>query len=204
MKHIQAYSPQILILFHAIGIALFLWKPEFAELTYLNILLCAFLVVLSEQMTLKFAAVVILLILLGYSIEHVGVHTGMLFGSYSYGSALGPKIDEIPAIIGFNWLAIVISSASLARLIISNRWTQIILAAVLCTLLDFLIEPVAIKFDFWSWNQGTIPVFNYLCWFGFSLIFSALYLGLNQKRNQTATALWGIWALFFVILNFFA
>jgi putative membrane protein len=32
-------------------------------------------------------------------------------------------------------------------------------------LLDFMIEPVAIRLDFWHWQSGIIPLQNYLMWF---------------------------------------
>ena len=32
-------------------------------------------------------------------------------------------------------------------------------------LLDFLIEPVAIRLNFWTWENNIIPIQNYLMWF---------------------------------------
>ena len=32
-------------------------------------------------------------------------------------------------------------------------------------LLDLMIEPVAIRLDFWHWQGGAIPTQNYIMWF---------------------------------------
>jgi putative membrane protein len=32
-------------------------------------------------------------------------------------------------------------------------------------LLDLMIEPVAIRLDFWHWQGGSIPIQNYIMWF---------------------------------------
>ena len=40
--------------------------------------------------------------------------------------------------------------------------------------LDFLIEPVAISLDFWSWQGGQIPLQNYIMWFLISLVMHSI------------------------------
>ena len=139
----------------------------------------------------------------GYVIEYVGVHTGIFFGDYAYGDALGSKYLGIPIIIGINWYAIVVSSAAVARKFTDNATLRIILTALFCTLVDFLIEPVAIRFGFWNWKGGLIPWTNYLWWFLFSLGFAAVYLYTSRTRNRPAEMLWLIWVLFFILLNWF-
>ena len=57
----------------------------------------------------------------------------------------------------------------LARYVKGGLVGQSILAGLLCTLMDFVIEPIAIKYDFWSWEGNEIPLFNYLTWFVFSV-----------------------------------
>ena len=48
-------------------------------------------------------------------------------------------------------------------------------------LLDFIIEPVAIKFSFWSWQNVSVPIQNYIMWFFVSLVmhFILLYYRIN-------------------------
>ena len=52
--------------------------------------------------------------LLGWGIEVLGVKTGVVFGDYSYGPALGLKVSDVPLLIGVNWLMLVYASLSIA------------------------------------------------------------------------------------------
>lgn len=100
-----------------------------------------------------------------------------------------------------NWFAIVVSSASIARRITRRISIQILLTALLCTLMDFLIEPVAMKYDFWQWQNDIVPVQNYIAWFIFSLVFAAVYLLSSKTRNKPGEILWILWIPFFILLN---
>lgn len=192
----------ILILFHAIGVGIMLLYPEGAKLSYLNLILAAFLLFISEKNYIRTAGTFIIILIGGFVVEYIGVHTGLLFGNYEYGAGLGPKIGEIPIVIGVNWFCIVVSSGALLYSLRINIILKAILAGALCTGMDFLIEPVAIKLDFWDWENGVIPVWNYVCWFGFSSFFSFIYFSLGKSRNKPAQSLYFIWVLFFSILNF--
>jgi putative membrane protein len=192
----------ILIIFHTIGVGIMLFYPEGAKLSYLNLMLAGFLLFISEKNYLRTAATFIVILLGGFAIEYIGVHTGVLFGNYEYGAALGPKIGNIPIIIGVNWFCIVVASSALLYSLKINIVIKSILAGALCTGMDYLIEPVAIKLDFWDWENGIIPLWNYACWFGFSIVFSFVYFSLAKARNKPAQSLYFIWILFFSILNF--
>ena len=67
--------------------------------------------------------------------------------------------------------------------------------------LDYLIEPVAMQYDFWMWENGIIPIYNYGCWFIFSSIFAAVYLPRQEGVNKTAQVLFVIWLIFFGVLT---
>lgn len=195
------YFPLILLLFHAIGFVLFAYGPEAAKLSWLNILLSAALVFIAEsgwrRITIVFAAI----FLIGYFVELIGTQTGILFGDYVYGDALGWKVFGVPLIIGVNWFAIVVAAANVARYVPIPKVFQSGVAAAAAVLLDVLIEPVAMRYDFWSWKNDEIPIVNYICWFILAKLLSYLYLRLSNGRNQTALALFGIWVLFFGLLN---
>lgn len=192
----------ILILFHLIGTAIMIYYPERAELSYLNLLLCGFLLFIAETNYFKATLSLLLIAIGGFIVEYIGVHTGLLFGNYDYGATLGPKYQEIPLVIGINWFCIVLASSALLYSFKMNILLKAILAGVLCTFLDFLIEPVAIKLDFWKWQDGIIPMWNYICWFAFSSFFAFIYLSLTNSKNKAAQSLFFIWVLFFSILNF--
>ena len=127
---------------------------------------------------------------LGFLAEVLGVHTGLLFGNYSYGTVLGWKVAEVPLTIGTNWLMLSYPCGSVIDRLPVGTWVKIGLAAGLMTLLDVLIEPVAVQLGFWSWHTATIPLTNYLGWYGVSaVVFGAFYLLPFQKRNALALSL---------------
>lgn len=192
----------ILVLFHSIGIALMIFTDDGAQLSYLNLLLCGLLLFISESGRVKTGMTFFLIFSGGFLVEYIGVHTGLLFGNYEYGNALGPKLAGIPLVIGVNWICIVVASSSLISTWRLNILIKSMLAGLLCTALDFIIEPVAIKLDFWSWEGGIIPIWNYTCWFAFSSLFALIYLRFNVQKNKPAQSLYLIWILFFSILNF--
>jgi putative membrane protein len=130
------------------------------------------------------------------------VHTGYLFGDYTYGESLGIKLYDVPVIIGINWGMLAIISASIAQRFQMNKYLQALVASLFMLLLDVLIEPVAIVSDYWTWEGDVIPLFNFVCWFGVALVLQIVYFGLNlAEKNKVATALYAIQFLFFLILN---
>ena len=157
-------------LFHTIGIFGISnpsWRDDFLSLTPINLLITAFLLfwgngVFSNRL-IKTAVIVFGI---GFVIEVIGVKTGALFGTYSYGDPLGVKLFEVPLMIGVNWLVLSFSSIGIASKMFKSKILQVIASSLLLVALDFLIEPVAIKLNFWSWNGGYIPPQNYLMWFG--------------------------------------
>ncbi len=124
------------------------------------------------------------IVLAGYSVEFIGVHTGFPFGSYKYLDALGPKIADIPPVIGINWLLLVITSSALASKATSVFWPRVFLAATLMTGLDFLIEPIALQYRFWEFANNLAPWNNYVAWWAISLVFCAVYQKLAKEKNK--------------------
>lgn len=169
-------------------------------LTSLNLVLCGFLIYLSEAKSLTALAYLIIFVL-GFSIELIGVKTGWLFGSYHYTDVLGEKIFGVPITIGINWFVIVISSGALVIKLKLSVFVKAILAGAAATFMDVILEPVAIKYQFWIWENGVVPFYNYVCWFIFSTAFAYLYLNLTDQQNRTGFYLYFIWIAFFVALN---
>jgi putative membrane protein len=202
MVKLRKYFIPALVIFHVIGLALFMFFPDFVKLSYMNIGLCGLLVFLDRAVTAKGLIAALIVIAGGFTLELIGVHTGLLFGEYAYGSALGPKFMEIPLIIGVNWLAIVLASIGVIGSLKLKPGLAAVIAGSLSTAMDYLIEPVAIRFDFWSWTGTVIPVWNYICWFIFCTIFAYLCLKWWGSSNKTGAGLYVIWLIFFGILNF--
>jgi putative membrane protein len=140
----------------------------------------------------------------GMTVEWIGVHTSLLFGNYFYGVNLGPKLYGVPYIIGINWCIVTVTAASITKQLIRRHPLAPLLAASLMVFLDVLMEPVAIKSDFWLWENGVIPFYNYVCWFFISLFLQYIYhyFKLNET-NKVNNSLFILMTVFFIILNLF-
>ena len=69
-------------------------------------------------------------------------------------------------------------------------------------LLDFLIEPVAIEFGWWSWDIVTVPLQNYIMWFLVSLIMQFVISRNNNEISKSISfSLLLSQIIFFVYLN---
>jgi len=178
----------------------------FVYLTSLHLILCAVLLLITHRPMPSTRIWIWLLVcyVIGWVAEYVGVHYKWLFGEYVYGDVLGPKLFAIPLIIGVNWILVVYGvSTSLNMLFPTlNRVIKTIIAAVLLVALDFLIEPVAIDLDFWTWMLGTPPTQNSIGWLGVGLIQTSLfYLIVPYTENRLAPILLLLQILFFGYLS---
>lgn len=126
----------------------------------------------------------------GFCIELAGVKTGAIFGSYFYGETLQPALWEIPLVIGFAWLGIIISAAVISQRLMPERFSRrpfliAVCIAMLMVIFDVLMEPAAMKLGYWTWYEGIVPWRNYLAWFvfGFILSYIGLRLGLLMEKS---------------------
>ena len=103
MNNFKKHIPiTILIIFHLVGLIGFLYFPEvFKKLSPVNLLLSTALILFtSKQAHIRFYANMIVISVLGFFIEVIGVKTGFIFGSYHYGTAMGIKILAVPVTEG--------------------------------------------------------------------------------------------------------
>jgi len=186
-----------------IGLAFPASRALFQALTPFSLWTSAVLLILfQENKDRNFLFFAVITFLVGYFSEVLGVHTGLIFGDYSYGATLGFKIWEVPILIGANWLILVLSSGYLADSFPITAWLKPVVAALLMVALDVLIEPVAVYFDFWSWAGGSIPLKNYIGWFIISFGLQLLFFRLPfTKYNFLASKVFIIQLFFFLILR---
>ncbi len=153
---------------------------------------------IDEKLVL-FAAIIFIL---GYAIEWAGVHTHWLFGDYRYGQTLGIKISGAPLIIGINWLLLTYSTGVLMqRTRLKSAAARVLLGAILLVVLDLLIEPIAIKFNYWHWTNHTAPLTNYACWFLISGVMLMLFEVFRFKKQGLVAPVFLICQfIFFLIL----
>ena len=161
-------------------------------------------VVLSSRDILKNLLFLFIAFCIGFSAEVIGVKTGILFGDYSYGTNLGYKFSGVPIVIGLLWGVLAVGSAScVAQFPILKKQAPFV-AALLMLGVDYIMEPVAIASDFWSWNGAAIPIWNYICWFGIAWILQIiLKRGLFLESNKVFNLVFLLITLFFSLLNLY-
>jgi putative membrane protein len=60
-----------------------------------------------------------------------------------------------------------------------------ILAGILATVFDWIMEPVAIHLDYWQWTGGDIPFQNYAAWFLIATMAAFLLIQTGQVGMRT-------------------
>lgn len=199
-----------IVMFHLVGLYGFLnsdLEQLFIALVPFHLLLMLSLLVIStNDFSVNIRIFALIVYLAGFFIEVIGVNTGLIFGSYTYGEALGFKLFSTPLLIGVNWLILVYcTGVFLEQFKIKSSFIFSLVGALILLSLDFLIEPIAIRFDYWSWAGGKIPLQNYLGWYLFSFLLFWIFRGLDfQKQNKAAIVLLFAQAGFFLVLNFWA
>ena len=108
-----------------------------------------------------------------FLLEAAGVHTGAVFGDYSYGDVLGFSLFSVPLVIGFNWVLVVLGGLRAVQNL--PGWAAVPSAAGITVIFDWILEPLAIRLGYWSWNWDGVPLQNYLAWFIISMFAAALF-----------------------------
>ena len=199
----------IIILFHIVGLVGFIVPPFdalFLNIVPWHLLLMAVVILCSHnQPGGKFLLFALVIFVIGFMAEFIGVHTGWLFGNYTYGETLGVKLFSIPLMIGANWfLLIYATGVSMQRTRIKSMPFRVISGALILVLLDMLIEPIAIHFDYWHWADNSIPVKNYACWFLLSAVLLFIFERFKFKpQSVVATVLLIMQFVFFMGLGIF-
>ena len=194
----------IILVFHLVGLLGFLFNPSyFRSLSPVNLVLSAGLVLLmSNQSKWQFWLSIIGVAIAGFFIEVIGVKTGLIFGSYHYGSSLGYRWLSVPLLIGLNWTILLYCTSQLA--VMKNAMANALFGALLMVCLDALIEQSAPKLGFWYWKNSIIPMQNYIAWFlvsfGLNLLVQKHF---SAKPNPVAKAFYAIQIVFFAALYFF-
>lgn len=174
----------------------------FVQLTPVNLMITlGILLYYQEGITNTFIAVTSFIVISSYFLEVVGVNTGVPFGEYAYGEALGWKWKGTPFLIGVNWLFMTYCGSLLMRNVTKHALINALLTGIGVTAFDFIMEPVAINYDFWSWADVEVPIQNYLTWMVASFIYSMIiYTFLTNTKNRIAVWILAAQSLFFISL----
>jgi len=119
-----------------------------------------------------------LCVVVGNVFENVSTRTGFPFGHYHFTERMGPKILQVPILLGLAYVGMGYLSWTVARAMLGGRrdwlagWrvaTLPLLASVVMTAWDVAMDPVwATVGHLWIWEQGGayfgVPVSNLVGW----------------------------------------
>jgi bisanhydrobacterioruberin hydratase len=148
----------------------------------------------------------LLVFLLAWAVEHVGVISGVPFGRYHYTGTLQPQLlGIVPLAIPCAWLMVAAGAWQLARTddrrpttdhrllstVVSRRWS-VVVAATLVLLLDLQIETVATKINrYWIWQDGGtyygVPTANFVAWWLIGLVMAMVVATVLGRRGDAET-----------------
>ncbi len=170
------------------------------------ILTASVLFLFHKKWDTKFITWCLFTAIFGYFIEVIGVKTSFIFGSYSYGNTLGLKLFDVPLLISINWLVLAYCSGSISskfyqdnELKSDNFFIKSAFGAFLMVFIDYFIEPIAIRFDYWSWKDVNIPLQNYFAWFVISyMIIFFFHLLKIKEKNPLGLSIYLMQLIFFM------
>jgi len=198
---------KFILIFYTVAIIGFLipfTKDLFISITPFAIILCAYLLAIyHETYTKKDVFTFILVFVLGFFVEVIGVNTGLIFGIYNYGSALGLKLFNTPLLIGINWLFLTYTSISIAKSLKIKEGLIVFIAPLSMLVFDFILEQVAPNMDMWYWQNSIIPIKNYITWYLIGVCFVLLFKVFKiETKHPLAAILFTFQFVFFIFLTF--
>ncbi|WP_111683691.1 carotenoid biosynthesis protein [Winogradskyella tangerina] len=187
-KFIRYLSIFLIWLFSISGIIGFL-TPEYSEwflsMTPFNLLLTFLIILVNiEKFKIQILIAVAIPFLLGFITEGLGVNYGLIFGSYAYGENLGIKLWGVPLMICVNWALLTMASADVAKLFAKNIVVTSLIGAALMTGLDVVLEVSAPRFDYWEFENGVVPLQNYIGWFATAFVAHLGYQSFKIETNK--------------------
>ncbi|CAN7359738.1 carotenoid biosynthesis protein [Rossellomorea sp. LjRoot5] len=193
----------VFIIWYGVGIILvsFDWLPpslQWANAVFLY--LAGILAILYAMKRFETRAGLIIslgIMLLTIFAESLGVHYGLIFGSYHYKKDFGFQLFDVPVTIGFAWVMVVFTSMAHYEFFFKRTKTiggalvYSTVTSLLAVTMDLIIDPVAFKGrEYWIWDQGgpyyDIPTQNFLGWFFVSFFIQCfLYVWVKQEIFTT-------------------
>lgn len=142
-------------------------------------------------------------LVIAFSIENIGVATGLPFGRYHFEVGAGlPHIGAIPIIVGPLWFGMGYFSWIVAETLLGgagrrlDEWFDMIslpiVAAFAMTQWDLVMDPPASTIaKAWIWHDGGadfgVPLSNYLGWFLTSWLFCQAFAIYLRRRRDAPT-----------------
>ncbi len=142
---------------------------------------------------------------LGFFYEVLGVKTGIFFGSYKYTDVFNLKLFSVPIVMISAWIIIVNFSLSFIHNIKTKYF--ILFGSLMMVIIDLVIDPIAVNsLEIWTWDEkGSyygIPNHNFFGWFVLSIPIFILLRFSKQKILFSSRMISNLVISFFCIIGF--
>lgn len=206
---LEKIAPYFLIIVFAVGIAGHMIDSTLGlmlKLTPYTLLITGIVVLVA--LYLEEDSAINLLVAVAYVftmiLEVVGENTGYIFGNYTYGETLGFKLIDVPLIIGLNWVLVILGIYFYIDSKFKRKSFVPPITALIAVAFDFILEPVATKLDYWSWQLDIIPLQNYIAWFIIAYLLAFVFLEFELRVQTKIPLIYVVLQIiFFLSLNIF-
>lgn len=167
--------------------------PVAAVVTIIVVALPSFVAAARWLGIRRAAALLGSLSLFAYVVEALALVTGWPYGSFAYGTGIGPKIaDFLPLTLPLAYVPLVLGAVALAERYAprsSRRWWAIGVLGLVA--FDLVLDPGAVALSYWSYAGGGlyygVPLSNYLGWLATSTVALAIVrYGLRRAPSVEA------------------
>jgi bisanhydrobacterioruberin hydratase len=191
-------TPRPLILASALFFGIAFFAIRFPETPGAGSYVSTFLIALPSFVALfgylgprRAALSLLALSAFGYAIEAIGVVTGLPYGSFYSGDALGQKLlGLVPYLLPISYAPLAIGAVAAswnAGFGLNPRFLIVFRSALLLTLMDGVLDPGAAFLGFWIWPEGGayygVPPGNYAGWLLSGALAAALLLAAGRWRT---------------------
>jgi bisanhydrobacterioruberin hydratase len=123
---------------------------------------------------------VLMLAVYAYVIESVGVVTGVPYGSFSYGTGLGPLVlGIVPVLLPLAYVPLVLGAAAAAGRAPPGGGAapiqrDMVIGTIVLVTCDLVLDPGAVRLGYWRYAAGGlyygVPVSNFAGWLVSSVV----------------------------------
>jgi uncharacterized membrane protein len=138
-------------------------------------------------------------LIVGNLFENLGVRTGFPYGHYYFTDVMGPKLLNVPVLLGLAYVGMAYLAWTLARVILGSIQASLVglrvvalpvIATFIMVAWDLSQDPVwATILRCWIWLQGGayfgVPVTNFLGWFLTVYIIYQLFTLYLRRRSSS-------------------
>jgi uncharacterized membrane protein len=164
------------------------------RLTVLIVLLYAATSIAHAALTRGARVVFVLVgstVVFGFAVEVAGVHSGVPFGRYAYGAALGPTLFGVPIVIAFAWMMLGWPAALVAQRLATSLLVRVVVGAWALAAWDLFLDPQMVAAGYWRWRDPSrhlpgipdVPIADFVGWFAVAALIS---LALQRALDSTS------------------